>query len=138
MADNFNIAAGFHRSAGEHAERLFYSDGAHNVTYGEMGATVARLADHLTRSGRPRRIAGARFITQAAPVQTTWPVESEAIDHTFSELMFIPSLSNGPAFGLPRRRSSSAFPSPFGLVDASIAAVPSTSLVLSLAETLPI
>jgi amino acid adenylation domain-containing protein len=54
--DNFNISASFHRSAGEHAGRLFYSDAGRDVTYGDMGATVARLAGHLARNGRPRRV----------------------------------------------------------------------------------
>jgi amino acid adenylation domain-containing protein len=56
MAENFNIAAGFHRSVGEHAGRLFHSGGGRDVTYREMGATVGRLAARLSRNGRPRRV----------------------------------------------------------------------------------
>lgn len=56
MVENFNIAAGFHRAVGEHAGRLFYSDGGGDVTYREMGATVSRLAACLSRNGRPRRV----------------------------------------------------------------------------------
>jgi len=44
MADNFNIAAGFFRSSGVHAHRLFYSDSGRNVTYGEMGADTGLTA----------------------------------------------------------------------------------------------
>lgn len=56
MAQNFNIAAGFHRSVEAHADRLFYSDAGRDVTYGDMGASVARLAARLSRAGRPRRV----------------------------------------------------------------------------------
>ena len=56
MAENFNIAAGFHRAASSHADRLFYADAGHEVTYAEMGEAVARLAGHLSRAGRPARI----------------------------------------------------------------------------------
>lgn len=105
------------------------------------------LSRHLLKLGilflefdspSPVRLAGSAFVTRTAPVQTTWPVQSASIDHTFTELMFIPPPSSRPVLALPRRRSSSAFPFPFGLVDASITAAPSTSLVLSLAEMLPV
>ena len=56
MTGNHNIAAGFLRSVDNDAERLFYSDAGLDVTYGEMGATVARLAAHLSRNGRPSRV----------------------------------------------------------------------------------
>jgi D-alanine--poly(phosphoribitol) ligase subunit 1 len=56
MADNFNIAAGFHRAVDEHADRLFYSDARSDVTYRAMGEMVRRLAGHLSRHGRPRRV----------------------------------------------------------------------------------
>lgn len=56
MADNYNIAAGFHRSVGEYASRLFYSDSGRNLTYAEMGASVGSLARYLSCNGRPRRI----------------------------------------------------------------------------------
>ncbi|MGV3548794.1 AMP-binding protein [Rhizobium sp.] len=56
MTENFNIAAGFHRASGAHAERLFYSDGARSLTYRAMGETVARLATRLSRNNRPRRV----------------------------------------------------------------------------------
>lgn len=56
MSADYNIAAGFFQSVDQGAERLFYSDAGIDVTYGEMGATVARLAAFLSRNGRPRRV----------------------------------------------------------------------------------
>jgi hypothetical protein len=110
-------------------------------------AAAGALARYLVRHGvlffefdSPSAvpIAGSMFLTRAAPAQTTWPVAGAAIDHTFSELMFIPPPSNQQVLVLPRRRSSSAFPFPFGLVDAAITAAPTTSLVLNLSEMLPV
>lgn len=110
-------------------------------------AVTGPLSRHLLRLGilffefdspAPVRIAGSVFVTRAAPVQTTWPDDSTTIDHTFSELMFIPPPSNRPVLSWSRRRGSPAFPFPFGLVDASITAAPTASIVMSLAEVLPI
>lgn len=110
-------------------------------------AVAGALARHLLRQGilffefdspYAAAITGSTFVTGAAPVQTTWPVAHAAIDHTFSELTFIPPPSNRPVLALPRRRSSSAFPFPFGLVDAAIAAAPTSSLILNLTEMLPV
>ena len=56
MVDNFNIAAGFCRTAAVYANRPCYSDNGRNVTYAEMAATVGRLAAHFSRNARPRRI----------------------------------------------------------------------------------
>lgn len=56
MAENLNISASFLRSAREHADRLFYSDSDRDVTYREMGDVTARLASHLSKGGRPRRV----------------------------------------------------------------------------------
>lgn len=56
MGESFNIAAGFLGSAASQAFRLFYSDAARDVTYGEMDAVVRRLAARLSSSGRPRRV----------------------------------------------------------------------------------
>jgi len=80
---------------------------------------------------------GSFFVADAAPVQTTWPAESAAIDHTFSELLFVPPPSHRPAPAASSRRKSASFPFPLGLVEASITAAPAASLVLSLAEMLP-
>jgi hypothetical protein len=105
------------------------------------------LSRHLLRMGilflefdspGPVSLAGSAFVTLAAPVQTTRPVDNDLIDHTFTELMFIPPPSNRPVFGLPRRRSSTAFPFPFGLVEASVTAAPTTSIMINLAEMLPV
>lgn len=56
MSDNFNIAAGFMNSVSTGPDRVFYSDGGRDATYGEMGAVVARLAVRLCRNVRPRRV----------------------------------------------------------------------------------
>ena len=56
MTGSYNISAGFLKSVDDHPDRLFYSDSGVDVTYGEMGATVARLAAFLSRDGRPRRV----------------------------------------------------------------------------------
>ena len=88
MTGSYNIAAGFLRSVDRDAERLFYSDSGLDITYGEMGAIVARLAARLSRAGRPRRvgvlatrsfeayagilaagIAGAAYV----PINLKWP-----------------------------------------------------------------
>lgn len=112
---------------------------------------IRRLAGPLSRhlltlgilfiefdSPDPVRMAGAAFVRRAAPVQSTHGPGNGVIDHTFSELLFIPPPSNRPVFEWPRRRSSSAFPFPFGLVDASITAAPTTGIMLSMAEMLPV
>lgn len=56
MTGSYNISAGFLKSVDDHPDRLFYSDSGVDVTYGEMGTTVARLAAFLSRDGRPRRV----------------------------------------------------------------------------------
>lgn len=56
MVDNFNIAANFCRAAGLHPDKLCYSDSGRDVTYGEMGDAVGRLAALISRNGRPRRV----------------------------------------------------------------------------------
>ncbi len=90
MPENYNISAGFLRSAHIHADRVFYSDRNLDVTYGEMGETVARLASFLCSGGRPRRVgilatrsfeayagilaaglAGAAYV----PLNLKWPEE---------------------------------------------------------------
>lgn len=90
MPENYNISAGFLRSAHTHADRVFYSDRNFDVTYGEMGETVARLASFLCSGGRPRRVgilatrsfeayagilaaglAGAAYV----PLNLKWPEE---------------------------------------------------------------
>ena len=53
---DFNSASGFFRSTVAHADRLFYSDASRNVSYGQMGETVRRLAGHFSQKGRPRRV----------------------------------------------------------------------------------
>ncbi|MCJ8509254.1 AMP-binding protein [Rhizobium lemnae] len=53
---NDNIASGFFRSSVAYGDRLFYSDASRNVSYGEMGVTVRRLAGHVSQKGRPRRV----------------------------------------------------------------------------------
>ena len=67
-------------------------------------AAAGPLARHLVKLGMfffefdspsPVQIAGARFVSGAL-VQTTWPVASPCIDHTFSELLFIPTPPRRP------------------------------------------
>lgn len=90
MQADYNISAGFLRSARDHADRAFYSDRNGDVTYGAMGETVARLASFLSSAGRPRRVgilatrsfeayagilaaglAGAAYV----PLNLKWPEE---------------------------------------------------------------
>ncbi|MGV3548796.1 hypothetical protein [Rhizobium sp.] len=112
---------------------------------------VRRLAGPLARhlltlgilfiefdSPAPVRIAGSVFVTRAAPVQSTHIAENGIIDHTFSEFMFIPPPSNRPILEWPRRRNSQPMPLPFGIVDASITAGPTTGVMLSLVDILPL
>lgn len=110
-------------------------------------AIAGPLARHLLSRGiaflefdspTPMPIAGSLFVASAAPVQSTWPIASAAIDHTFSELVFIPPPSQRQVLANPFRRSNPALPFPFGLVDASITAAPSAGLVLGLAEMMPL
>ncbi|MCY1664290.1 AMP-binding protein [Rhizobium sp. SL86] len=87
---SFNSADGFFRSVVQHADRAFYCDAAREVSYGEMGAVVQRLAGYLSQNGRPRRIgilatrsfeayagilaagfAGAAYV----PINLKWPEE---------------------------------------------------------------
>ncbi|HHY51420.1 MAG TPA: hypothetical protein GYA10_16935 [Alphaproteobacteria bacterium] len=86
--------------------------------------------DGMSNAGIPESI----FTAKAAPVQSTRPSENPAIDHTFSELMFIPPPSVRPRLALLQRRSST-LPFPLGMADAGIAATPAAGLVLCLAET---
>ncbi|TYR30464.1 AMP-binding protein [Mesorhizobium microcysteis] len=90
MTATYNISAGFLRSVGQYPDRLFYSDTERDMTYGEMGETVSRLAGYLCESGRPRRVgvlatrsmeayagilaaglAGAAYV----PLNLKWPEE---------------------------------------------------------------
>ena len=102
------------------------------------------LARHLIRSGilfiefdspAPVGMLGSVFISRFAPAQSTRIDQSGVIAHPFSELMFIPPPSNRPVFEWTRRRNSSL---PFGLVDVSITAAPTTGVVMNLAEMLPV
>jgi hypothetical protein len=105
------------------------------------------LARHLLKLGlfffefdspSPVPILGSRFVRKGAPVQTTWPVEVSSIDHTYSELLFIPALQRQPLFALRRQGGNPKVPLTPGLLDASITAAPSTTLALSLVEMLPV
>jgi hypothetical protein len=89
-------------------------------------------------SPSPVSIAGSVFVSLAAPVQSTWQGNSNVIDHTFSELLFIPPPRNRAVVRWPRPRRSPVFPFPFGLIEASITAAPTASIVFSLAEALPV
>lgn len=109
-------------------------------------AAAGPLARHLLKLGfaffefdspSPVQIAGSRFVRVGAPVQTTWTVESSAIDHTFSELLFIPAPQRRPLLRWGRRGASAALPFTSGLLDTTFTASPSASLVLSFAEKLP-
>lgn len=90
MAQSYNISAGFIQSTQDHHDRPFYCDAAHNLTYGEMGAIVRRLASWFSSGGRPRRVgilatrsleayagmlaaglAGAAYV----PLNLKWPEE---------------------------------------------------------------
>ena len=64
-----------------------------------LATAIGPIARYLLRRGlmflefdspAPAPITGSLFVTRAAPVQSTWTAETDAIDHTFSELMFIP------------------------------------------------
>lgn len=95
--------------------------------------------DSTARSGAGKAvIPGSALVTDVAPAQSTWGPGSGAIDHTFSELVFIPPPASRPLFEWPHRRGNSALPFRFGLFDASITAAPTTSAILSLAEMLPV
>lgn len=113
-----------HRIAGPLSRHLLGS----GILFLEFDSTA------LSGAGIP----GSVFVTDVAPVQSTWGPGIGAIDHTFSELVFIPPPANRPLFEWPRRRGNSALPFRFGLVDASITAAPTTSAILSLAEMLPV
>lgn len=109
--------------------------------------SAGALARHLLTLGlfffefdspSPVPILGSRFIREGAPVQTTWPVATPAIDHTFSELLFIPAPQRRALFSLGRYGRNFTLPLTSGLLDASITAAPSTCLVLSLVDMLPV
>ena len=51
MAANFNIAAGFHRTAQAMPQRLAVFAGGRSATYGELAQTASRLAGHF---GQPK------------------------------------------------------------------------------------
>lgn len=87
-------------------------------------------------SPAPVGMAGTVFVRRAAPAQSTWGSGNGIIDHTFSELLFIPPPSKRPVFEWRRRRGNSALP--FGLLDASITTAPTTGIMLSVAEMLPV
>lgn len=89
-------------------------------------------------SPSPVPISGAAFITRAAPVQTTWPTETAAIDHTYSELLFIPPPNRRPGPSPLLGLGSSARPFPFGITDLGIVTAPSASAILGLAEMMPV
>ncbi|HHY51423.1 MAG TPA: AMP-binding protein [Alphaproteobacteria bacterium] len=110
MAESFNIAAGFMRSAAMHPDRLFYSDGSRDMTYGEMGMVVGRLAAFLSREGRPRRVgilatrsfeayagilaaglAGAAYV----PINLKWPEQRIAALLEILELDALVTDANG-------------------------------------------
>lgn len=84
----------------------------------------------------PVGMLGSAFVGIAAPAQSTRQDTSGVIDHTFTELMFIPPPNNRPILPWTRGRGNSAMPFPFGLIDASIATAPATGMVLNMAEML--
>lgn len=90
--------------------------------------------DAMSKAGIPE----AAFVTRFAPVQSTMPSANPAIDHTFSELMFIPPPTARPAFALPRQpHGRGAFPFPLEIADAGFAAIPAaTALIIGLTETI--
>jgi len=79
----------------------------------------------------------AIFVSRFAPVQTTRPSDNPAIDHTFSELMFIPPPRVGPLLSFHRRHEhgGASLPFPLGLADFGLAAPMATGVALCIAET---
>ena len=112
----YNIADGFFRSVAAHANRPFYCDAAHEISYAQMGALVQRLAGYLSQGARPRRVgilatrsleayagilaagfAGAAYV----PINLKWP-ESRIV--TLLGLMELDALvvdANGAALLTP-------------------------------------
>lgn len=56
MHQENNISGYFINSSYKYCDRVFYSDATANLTYGEMGAVVKRLAAFLIADGRPAKI----------------------------------------------------------------------------------
>ncbi|MDR0252546.1 MAG: AMP-binding protein, partial [Brucellaceae bacterium] len=56
MHQENNISGYFISSSYKYCDRVFYSDAVANLTYGEMGAIVKRLAAFLIADGRPAKI----------------------------------------------------------------------------------
>lgn len=112
-----------------------------------LGAIAGPLSRFLLARGilflefdspAPISLAGSLFASLAAPVQSTRKDHGSAIDHTFSELLFIPPPRSHQSARWRRQRHSPVFPFPFGLVEASVTAAPTASIVFNLADMLPV
>lgn len=90
--------------------------------------------DAMSKAGIPE----SAFVTRFAPVQSTMPSANPAIDHTFSELMFIPPPPARPVLAPPPQpRGSGMVPFPLQVADIGFAAIPAaTGLVAGITETL--
>lgn len=107
-------------------------------------AVLGPLARYLLRLGivflefdacAKEKIPEAIFVSRFAPVQSTRPSDNPAIDHTFSELMFIPPPRVEPLFNLSKRHGGANLPFPLGLADIGLTAPVAAGVALCIAET---
>ena len=107
-------------------------------------AVLGPLSRHLIRlgmlfiefdAGSSETLPGAIFVSRFAPVQSTRPSDNPAIDHTFSELLFIPPPRSGPFFSLPRRHGGANLPFPLDFADIGLSTPIAAGIALCLAET---
>lgn len=87
--------------------------------------------DAISKAGIPE----ATFIARFAPVQSTQPTDNPAIDHTFSELLFIPPPRSRPLAIRQRRPDGASMPFPLSFADIGLLAPAATGLAVSFAET---
>lgn len=109
-----------------------------------VGAVLGPLCRHLLKLGilflefdacAKTSLPEAIFVSRFAPVQSTRPSDNPAIDHTFSELLFIPPPRVDPFFSFEKRHGGASLPFPLGLADIGLTAPVAAGLALCVAET---
>lgn len=104
---------------------------------------LGAISRHLLRQGMlflefdspaPAAIADSLFVRHTAPVQTTGSASTAVIDHTYSELMFIPQPAPRPVLRFMRTRENPALPFPLGLAELNIMASSTAGFLVSLNE----
>lgn len=108
-------------------------------------AVLGPLARYLLRLGilflefdasAKDNIPEAIFVSRFAPVQSTRPSDNSAIDHTFSELMFIPPPRVRPLFQVQKRPGDAGLPFPLDLADIGLSASVSIGMAIGIADTI--